>query len=64
MPSPPACGGSFRYDGTMMQSQSQSQGPVTGLFDGYPALAGTYDEMFAEGAVARAPFALVTTTHW
>src|SRR4051812_16376889 len=36
----------FCYDGAMMQSQSQSQGPVTGLFGGYPALPGTYDEMF------------------
>ena len=46
----------------MTQSQSQSQGPVTGLaglFDGYPALAGTYDEMFDAGATARAPFARV-----
>jgi uncharacterized circularly permuted ATP-grasp superfamily protein len=41
------------------QSQSQSQGPGTGLFDGYAALAGTYDEMFADGPVARAPFARV-----
>jgi len=43
----------------MMQSQSQSQGPVTGLFDGYPALAGTYDEMFETGGTARAAFARV-----
>jgi uncharacterized circularly permuted ATP-grasp superfamily protein len=34
----------------MRQSQSQSQGPVAGLFDGYPALPGTYDEMFDGGA--------------
>ncbi|HEY0990543.1 MAG TPA: circularly permuted type 2 ATP-grasp protein [Kofleriaceae bacterium] len=44
---------------TQSQSQSQSQGPVTGLFDGYPALAGTYDEMFDGGAAPRAPFARV-----
>src|SRR5437762_1465990 len=43
----------------MMQSQSQSQGPVTGLFDGYPPLAGTYDEMFDDDTVPRAPFARV-----
>ena len=32
--------------GSMMQSQSPSQGPVAGLFDGYPeaALPGTFDE--------------------
>ena len=44
----------------MMQNQSQSGGPVAGLFDGYPAAAlpGTYDEMF-DGATARAPFARV-----
>src|SRR5262245_47905332 len=55
-----AAGGSgFRYDEAMTQSQSQSQGPVTGLFDGYPALAGTYDEMFDGGAAPRAPFARV-----
>jgi uncharacterized circularly permuted ATP-grasp superfamily protein len=46
--------------GSMMQNQSQSQGPVAGLFDGYPAAAlpGTYDEMF-DGALARGPFARV-----
>src|SRR5262249_5450501 len=51
----------FRYDGKMTQSQSQSQpqGLGAGLFDGYTALAGTYDEMFADGAIARAPFARV-----
>jgi uncharacterized circularly permuted ATP-grasp superfamily protein len=42
----------------MRQSQSQSQGPVAGLFDGYPALPGTYDEMF-DGAAPRPPFARV-----
>jgi uncharacterized circularly permuted ATP-grasp superfamily protein len=42
----------------MRQSQSQSQGPVAGLFDGYPALPGTYDEMF-DGAVPRPAFARV-----
>src|SRR4051812_13703259 len=46
----------------MMQSQSQSQGQVAGalagLFDRYPALAGTYDEMF-DGNAARAPFARI-----
>ncbi len=43
-----------------MQSQSQSQGPLAGLFDRYPqaALAGTYDEMF-DGEKARPPFARV-----
>src|SRR5690606_601703 len=41
--------------GGMRQSQSQLQGPVAGLFDGYPALPGTYDEMF-EGAAPRPPF--------
>ena len=43
----------------MTQSQSQSQGPGAGLFAGYPSLAGTYDEMFADDAAARAPFARV-----
>lgn len=46
----------------MTQSQSQGLamqgGPVGGLFEGYPGLAGTYDEMF-DGAVARAPFARI-----
>jgi len=44
----------------MMQSQSQSQGPVAGLFDGYPAAAlpGTFDEIF-DGALARGPFTRV-----
>ncbi|CAN5914807.1 circularly permuted type 2 ATP-grasp protein [soil metagenome] len=37
-----------------MQSQSQRQGPVS-LFDGYPELEGTFDEMFEQGA-ARQPF--------
>jgi uncharacterized circularly permuted ATP-grasp superfamily protein len=41
------------------QSQSQSQGPGSGLFDGYPPLAGTYDEMFADGGLARPAFARV-----
>jgi len=41
------------------QSQSQSQGSGPGLFDGYPALAGTFDEMFADGGIARAPFARI-----
>jgi uncharacterized circularly permuted ATP-grasp superfamily protein len=39
------------------QSQSQTQGSVR-LFDGYPALPGTYDEMF-EGGAARPPFSRV-----
>src|SRR5262245_43155858 len=42
-----------------MQSQSQSQGPIPGLFDGYPALSGTYDEMFDAGGAPRAAFARV-----
>ncbi|HWO21528.1 MAG TPA: hypothetical protein VNO30_22320, partial [Kofleriaceae bacterium] len=42
----------------MRQSQSQLQGPVAGLFDAYPALPGTYDEMF-DGAMPRPPFARV-----
>lgn len=44
----------------MTQSQSQSQGPLAGLFDRYPqaALPGTYDEMF-DGDRARPPFARV-----
>lgn len=29
------------------------------LFDGDPALAGTYDEMFELGGAARAPFARI-----
>ncbi len=41
-----------------MQRQSQSQGGTSRLFDGYPALANTYDEMF-DGGAARAPFARV-----
>jgi uncharacterized circularly permuted ATP-grasp superfamily protein len=40
-----------------MQSQSQHQGPVS-LFDGYPALEGTFDEMFEQGT-ARPPFARI-----
>jgi uncharacterized circularly permuted ATP-grasp superfamily protein len=43
----------------MTQSQSQTQGAPGGLFDGYPALAGTFDEMFDGGTVARPPFARV-----
>ncbi len=47
----------------MTQSQSQSQGQVApvlaGLFERYPALAGTYDEMFDAGGVARPAFARV-----
>ncbi len=39
----------------MLQSQSQSQGLASRLFEGYPALPGTYDEMFDTGA-ARNPF--------
>jgi uncharacterized circularly permuted ATP-grasp superfamily protein len=39
--------------------QRQSQG-VGGLFSGYPALPGTYDEMF-EGGAARAAFTRVAT---
>jgi len=42
----------------MMQSQSQSQGPLAGLFDSYPALPGTYDEMF-DAQTPRAAFARV-----
>src|SRR5436305_4651658 len=42
-----------------MMMQSQSQGQVAGLFDGYPALAGTFDEMFELGGAARAAFARV-----
>ena len=44
----------------MTQSQSQSQGPLAGLFDRYPqaALPGTYDEMF-DADKARPPFARV-----
>src|SRR5687768_12543059 len=41
-----------------MQQQSQSQTTAGGLFAGYPALPGTYDEMFDNG-VARPPFARV-----
>ena len=44
--------------GRMRQSQSQQQGPVAGLFDAYPALPGTYDEMF-DGQTPRPPFARV-----
>src|SRR5215468_1225527 len=43
----------------MTQSQSQSQGPVPRLFDGYPALAGTFDEMFEPGGAPRAAFARI-----
>ncbi|HWU90452.1 MAG TPA: circularly permuted type 2 ATP-grasp protein [Kofleriaceae bacterium] len=40
----------------MKQGQSQ-QGPLAGLFDGYPALPGTHDEMFdADTAAPRPPF--------
>jgi uncharacterized circularly permuted ATP-grasp superfamily protein len=44
----------------MMQSQSQSQtaGKASGLFDGYETLASTFDEMF-DGNGARAPFARI-----
>jgi uncharacterized circularly permuted ATP-grasp superfamily protein len=45
----------------MMQSQSQSQGRGAGLFDSYPALAGTYDEMFDGGGAPRAAFARVAS---
>jgi uncharacterized circularly permuted ATP-grasp superfamily protein len=38
-----------------MQSQSQGQGAAAGVFDQYPALPGTYDEMF-DGGAARAAF--------
>ena len=41
--------------GDMKQSQSQHQGPLAGLFDGYPALPGTYDEMF-DATAPRPPF--------
>src|SRR4051812_36833586 len=37
------------------QSQSQSQGPLSGLFDRYPHLPGTFDEMF-DGDKARPAF--------
>jgi uncharacterized circularly permuted ATP-grasp superfamily protein len=52
----------FRYDTGMVQSQSQTQGQVSGsagLFEGYPALAGTYDEMFDAGTTARPAFSRV-----
>jgi uncharacterized circularly permuted ATP-grasp superfamily protein len=39
----------------MRQSQSQGQGPVAGLLDSYPALPGTFDEMF-EGTSPRPAF--------
>jgi uncharacterized circularly permuted ATP-grasp superfamily protein len=42
----------------MMQGQSQSQGPVAGVFGNYHPLPETYDEMF-DGGAARAPFARV-----
>jgi uncharacterized circularly permuted ATP-grasp superfamily protein len=42
----------------MVQTESQSQGGFAGLFSGYPALPGTYDELF-EGGIARAPFARI-----
>ena len=44
----------------MTQRQSQSQGPVptSGLFEAYPVLADTYDEMF-DAATPRAPFARI-----
>jgi uncharacterized circularly permuted ATP-grasp superfamily protein len=45
----------------MTQSQSQAQGLVPGLFDGYSALAGTHDEMFEAGGAARAAFARVAS---
>jgi uncharacterized circularly permuted ATP-grasp superfamily protein len=51
----------IKYDARMVQSQSQaqSQAAVTaGLFDAYPALPNTYDEMF-EGATPRSAFARV-----
>jgi uncharacterized circularly permuted ATP-grasp superfamily protein len=38
-----------------MQSQSQTQGALAHLFAGYPALAGTYDELFDNGT-PRTPF--------
>jgi uncharacterized circularly permuted ATP-grasp superfamily protein len=41
-----------------VQSQSQSQSQGGGLFQGYPALPGTFDEMFEAGA-SRAAFAKV-----
>ncbi len=41
-----------------MQRQTQSQGGATRLFEGYPTLPNTYDEMF-EGGNARPPFARV-----
>jgi len=44
----------------MSQSQSQSQGKAARLFERYPALAGTYDEMF-EGGAPRPPFARVAS---
>ena len=42
----------------MLQSQSQSQSTGPGLFAAYPALPGTYDEMFGD-AGPRPPFARV-----
>src|SRR6478609_8304540 len=44
----------------MMQSQSQSQssGTASGLFDSYKTLPSTFDEMF-DGTGARAPFARI-----
>src|SRR6185503_7914982 len=40
------------------QSQSQIQGAQRPLFEGYPALAGTFDEMF-EAGTPRPPFSRV-----
>ena len=44
----------------MFQSQSQSQGAPARLFDGYPALDGTFDEMFENGG-PRPPCARVAS---
>jgi len=48
--------------GTMQQGQSQSGpvAPLVGLFEAYPALADTFDEMFA-GGLPRAAFGRVAS---
>jgi len=40
-------------------TQSQALGPVPRLFHGYPALADTYGERFADRVVACGPFARI-----
>jgi len=42
-----------------MQSQSQSQGADAGLFQGYPALPSTYDELFDATGAPRPAFARI-----